>query len=48
MKKKHKNFLFWLLLVVFWNFGFPEAKPIFDVFIAILFSAIVNFLNRGL
>ena len=31
-----KFFLIWLLLVVLWNFGFPNAAPIFDVIIAIL------------
>ncbi len=48
MKKKHKLFLFWLLLVVFWNFGFPKAEPVFDVLMALLFSATVNFLNKGI
>ncbi len=48
MKNKYNIFLFWLLLVVFWNFGFPEASPIFDVFMAVLLSAVVNFLNKGL
>jgi|TARA_Y100000748_G_C15367082_1_gene438166 hypothetical protein len=48
VKKKHKFFLFWLLLVVVWNFGFPKAEPIFDVLVAVLFSAIINFLNKGI
>ena len=48
MKKKHKNFLFWLVLVVLWNFGFPEARPVFDVLIAILLSLTINYLNKGI
>jgi len=48
MKKKHKNFLFWLVLVVLWNFGFPEAEPIFDVLIALLLSTAISFLNKGI
>ena len=39
-----KIFLIWLLLVVLWNFGFPDAAPIFDVIAAILLS----FLSKAL
>jgi len=37
-----KVYLIWLIGVVLWNFGFPMAKPIEDVFAAILLS-IVSF-----
>ena len=37
-----KIFLIWLLLIVLWNFGFPNASPLFDVIMAILLS----FLSR--
>lgn len=40
--------LFWLFLVVLWNFGFPTVKPIFDVIVAILLSILSIFLNSFL
>ena len=30
--------LFWLLLVILWNYGYPEASPFYDVLIAVLLS----------
>ncbi|SVC11104.1 uncharacterized protein METZ01_LOCUS263958 [marine metagenome] len=34
----YKVFLIWLLLVVLWNFGVPNASPIFDVLVAVVLS----------
>ena len=34
----YKSFLIWLLLVILWNFGWPNAEPIFDIIMAILLS----------
>jgi len=48
MTKKQKIFLFWLILVVVWNFGMPEAKPIYDVIIAIVLSVFATVLNNKL
>ena len=31
-------YIIWLMGVIIWNFGFPEAEPIEDVLIAILLS----------
>tara|TARA_B100001750_G_C15146683_1_gene417489 strand:- start:293 stop:442 length:150 start_codon:yes stop_codon:yes gene_type:complete len=28
----------WLLLVIIWNFGWPEVHPIADVMVAIILS----------
>tara|TARA_B100002051_G_scaffold260308_1_gene280684 strand:- start:232 stop:402 length:171 start_codon:yes stop_codon:yes gene_type:complete len=28
----------WLVLVIFWNYGYPEASPLLDVLVAILLS----------
>ena len=28
----------WAVLVILWNYGYPEASPFLDVFIAILLS----------
>ena len=33
-----KTYLTWLVLVIIWNYGFPDVKPIADVIIAILLS----------
>ena len=35
---KNINWLAWLLLVILWNYGFPEAKPFMDVLVAIFLS----------
>ena len=32
------NWLVWLILVILWNFGFPEATPIQDVIVAVILS----------
>ena len=39
-----KVYIIWLTGVVAWNFGFPNALPIYDVILAILLS----FLSIGL
>ena len=36
----------WLLLVIIWNYGFPEAPPIQDVLIAVILSLIFIFLKK--
>ncbi|MDC0249807.1 hypothetical protein OAK18_00220 [Candidatus Pelagibacter sp.] len=33
-----KIYIIWLIGVIIWNFGFPNATPIEDVIIAILLS----------
>jgi hypothetical protein len=33
-----KIYIIWLIGVIVWNFGVPEAKPVEDVFVAILLS----------
>ena len=39
-----KVYIIWLIGVIAWNFGFPNALPIYDVILAILLS----FLSIGL
>ena len=39
-----KVYIIWLIGVVAWNFGFPNALPIYDVILAMLLS----FLSIGL
>ena len=36
----------WLVLVILWNFGFPEAKPIYDVIAAIMLSIIFILIKK--
>jgi len=49
---KKINWFFWLLLVILWNYGFPEAPPVMDVlvavFLSILFIIIQLLLSRYL
>ena len=39
-----KVYVIWLIGVITWNFGFPNAPPIADVVVAILLS----FISLGL
>jgi hypothetical protein len=39
-----KIYIIWLIGVIAWNFGFPNATPIADVIVAILLS----FVSLGL
>ena len=39
-----KVYIIWLIGVIIWNFGFPNATPTADVIVAILLS----FLSMGL
>ena len=47
MKKNQKIFLIWLVLVVAWNFGVPEAAPIYDVASAIVLSLFAKELEKN-
>jgi len=49
MKKINQNTLYWiawLILVILWNFGYPDAKPIYDVIVAVVLSIIFIFINK--
>ena len=43
-----KIYIVWLIGVIAWNFGVPEAKPIEDVAVAILLSILSLALKRYL
>tara|TARA_B100000965_G_scaffold2572_1_gene2036 strand:- start:457 stop:597 length:141 start_codon:yes stop_codon:yes gene_type:complete len=43
-----KVYLIWLIGVILWNFGYPEAKPIEDVLAAIILSLISVALKKYL
>ncbi len=32
------NWVAWLLLVILWNYGFPQASPFQDVIVAVFLS----------
>ena len=32
------SFFIWFILVIIWNYGYPEASPFLDVLIAVLLS----------
>ena len=33
-----KIFVIWLILVIIWNFGYPQASPLEDVGVAVILS----------
>ena len=37
-KKNLLQWLIWLLLVIVWNYGFPQASALQDVIVAVLLS----------
>ena len=41
-----KIYLIWLIGVIAWNFGFPNAAPIEDVIVAILLSFLTIALKK--
>ncbi len=36
----------WLILVIIWNYGFPNASPLEDVLIAVILSLITFIIKR--
>ena len=44
---KDLNWVFgiWLILVVFWNFGYPDATPIMDVLVTLGLFFVSSFLK---
>ena len=45
MKKNNFIFALWFVLVCLWNFGFPDASPVYDVTAAVILSFVVTVLN---
>tara|TARA_E500000178_G_C17033043_1_gene761639 strand:- start:2727 stop:2909 length:183 start_codon:yes stop_codon:yes gene_type:complete len=35
---KKINWVVWLVLVILWNYGFPQASPFKDVLVAVILS----------
>ena len=38
MKQFNKIWFLWLILVIIWNYGWPNVDPIYDVIIAVALS----------
>jgi hypothetical protein len=41
-----KIYILWLLGIIAWNYGFPTAKPIADVIVAVVLSFVSYGLNK--
>jgi len=39
-------YIFWLLMVILWNFGIPYATPVEDVLMAILIGFVAHKLKK--
>ena len=39
-------FVVWFIMVVAWNFGYPEASPLEDVFVAVILSLFSTMLKK--
>jgi hypothetical protein len=40
MKQFNKIWFLWVILVIIWNYGWPNVDPIYDVIIAIALSVL--------
>jgi|TARA_B100000780_G_scaffold149309_1_gene104359 hypothetical protein len=45
-KKEIFIWIIWLILVILWNFSFPEAKPVYDVLVAVILSLIFIIIKK--
>ena len=43
-----KIFAIWLVLVITWNFGYPQASPLEDVIVTIVLSLFSTVLKKYL
>ena len=43
---KKINWLIWLILVILWNYGFPNATPLQDVLVAVILSVLFIIINK--
>jgi hypothetical protein len=49
MKKKNREVIYWitwLIFVILWNFGYPNAIPIYDVIVAVMLSIIFILIKK--
>ena len=43
--KKKINWLVWLVLVILWNYAFPNASPLQDVIFAVILSILFTIIQ---
>ena len=43
---KKINWLAWLVLVIIWNYGYPNATPLQDVSVAVILSILFIIINK--
>jgi len=48
VKQFNNTWIIWLILVCIWNFGWPDVKPIYDVFVAVILSIFAFQLNKSI
>jgi len=44
--KKKINWLVWLVLVILWNYAFPNASPLQDVIVAVILSILFTIIQK--
>ena len=44
--KKKINWIVWLVLVILWNYGFPNATPLQDVLVAVILSILLMIIQK--
>tara|TARA_B100001121_G_scaffold309465_1_gene336414 strand:- start:1750 stop:1890 length:141 start_codon:yes stop_codon:yes gene_type:complete len=42
------TFVIWLVMVIAWNFGYPQASPLADVIVAVILSLFTTGLKKYL
>ena len=43
---KKINWMAWLVLVILWNYGFPNASPLQDVIVAVILSVLFIIIKK--
>ena len=43
---KKIHWLAWLILVIMWNYGFPNATPLQDVLVAVILSVLFIIIQK--
>ena len=44
--KKKINWFIWFILIILWNYGFPNATPLQDVLVAVILSVLFIIINK--
>ena len=40
------TYFIWIILIILWNFGYPDASPIEDVIVAVILSLVTIILKK--